>query len=120
MGIFGPHPGGSYGVRGGLSFLVEGKGRLWTQISHRKLKNSISRGVVILASEPDTMLTPNTPLIHTSFTYSKLNMDDLSVLTGLDKTQEVELKSLHAQTWSFLLLNFVIWNKNLLFFDVNQ
>ena len=28
-------------------------------------------------------LTPNTPLIHTSFTYSKLNMDDFSVLTGL-------------------------------------
>ena len=24
---FGPHPGGSYGGRGGLSFLVEGKGR---------------------------------------------------------------------------------------------
>ena len=26
-GKFGPHPGGSYGGRGGLSFLVEGKGR---------------------------------------------------------------------------------------------
>ena len=26
-GKFGPRPGGSYGVRGGLSFLVEGKGR---------------------------------------------------------------------------------------------
>ena len=25
--------------------------------------------------------TPNTPLIHTSFTYSKLNMNDFSVLT---------------------------------------
>ena len=47
-------------------------------------------------------------------------MDDLSVLTGLDSTQEVELKSLHAQTWSFLLLNFVIWSKNPPFFDVNQ
>ena len=55
------------------------------------------------------LLTPNTPLIHTSFTYSKLNMDDFSILTGLlgylDSTQEVELKSLHAQTMSFLLLN---------------
>jgi len=29
------------------------------------------------------MLTPNTTLVHTSFTYSKLNMDDFSVLTGL-------------------------------------
>ena len=27
LGKFGPHPGGSYGGRGGLSFLVEGKGR---------------------------------------------------------------------------------------------
>jgi hypothetical protein len=54
-------------------------------------------------------LTPNMPLIHTSFTYSKLNMDDFSILTGLlgylDSTQEVELKFLHAQTMSFLLLN---------------
>ena len=61
-------------------------------------------------------LTPNMPLIHTSFRCSKLNMDDFSVLTGLlgylDSTQEVELKSLHAQTWTFLLLNFVIWGKN--------
>jgi hypothetical protein len=55
------------------------------------------------------ILTPNTPLIHTSFTYSKLNMDNFSTLTGLlgylDSTQEVELKSLHAETMSFLLLN---------------
>ena len=53
-------------------------------------------------------LTPNTLLIHTSFTYSKLNMDNFSILTGLlgylDSTQEVELRSLHAQTMSFLLL----------------
>ena len=26
LGKFGPHPGGSYGGRGGLSFLLEGKG----------------------------------------------------------------------------------------------
>ena len=55
-------------------------------------------------------LTPNT--------YSKLNMDDVSVLTGLleylDSTQEVELKSLHAQTWIFLILNFVIWGTYIL------
>ena len=53
-------------------------------------------------------LTPNTLLIHTSFTYSKLNMDNFSILTGLlgylDSTQEVELRSLHAQIMSFLLL----------------
>ena len=29
----------------------------WSQISDRKLKNSISHGVVILASEPDAMLS---------------------------------------------------------------
>ena len=44
-------------------------------------------------------LALNTPLIHTLFTYSKLNMDDFSVLTGLlgslDSAQEEELKSLH-------------------------
>jgi hypothetical protein len=36
-------------------------------------------------------------------------MDGFSILTGLlgylDNTQEVELKSFHAQTMSFLLLN---------------
>ena len=52
---------------------------------------------------------PDTPLIHTSFTYSKLNMDDYSVLAGplgyVDSTQEVEWNSLHAQKMSFLILN---------------
>jgi hypothetical protein len=28
------------------------------------------------------ILTPNMPLIHTSFTYSKLNMYDFSILAG--------------------------------------
>ena len=55
------------------------------------------------------LLTPNTPLIHTSFTCSKLNMDDFSVLAGpleyVDSTQEVEWNSLHVQTRRFLLLN---------------
>ena len=54
---FGPHPGGSYGGQGDLSFYVGAKGRQWSQISHRKLKISISNGVVILASEPGTMLS---------------------------------------------------------------
>ena len=83
---FGPHPGGSYGGRGGLSFYVGGKGRQWTQISHRKLKNSISHSVVILASEPDTMLRGSlfqaqnktlaqiviqgTNLVHQEFTFT--------------------------------------------------
>ena len=43
---------------------------------------------------PICKLTPNKPLIHTSFTYSKLNMDDFSVPDGplgyVDSTQEVQ------------------------------
>ena len=58
---FGPHPGGSYGGQGGLSFFVGAKGRQWSQISHRKLKISISHDVVILASEPDAMLKGSEP-----------------------------------------------------------
>ena len=54
---FGPHPGGSYGGQGGLLFYVGAKGRYWSQISYRKLKIYISHGVVILASEPDAMLS---------------------------------------------------------------
>ena len=53
---FGPHPGGSYGGQGGLSFYVGGKGRQLTQISHRKLKNSISHSMVIWEQEPEAML----------------------------------------------------------------
>ena len=63
----------------------------------------------LLHENKNATLTPNTPLIQASFTYSKWNMNDFSILTGLlgylDGTQEVELKSLHAQTMSFLLLN---------------
>ena len=59
---FGPHPGGSYGGQGGLSFYVGAKGRKWFWISHRKLNNSISHGVVILASEPDPMLIDSSNL----------------------------------------------------------
>ena len=46
-------------------------------------------------------LTPNRPLVHTSFTYPKLNMDGFSLLNGslgyVDSTQEVEWNSLHAE-----------------------
>ena len=45
--------------------------------------------------------TPKTSLIHASFTCSKLNMDDFSVLAGplgyVDSTQEVEWNSFHSQ-----------------------
>ena len=44
---------------------------------------------------------PNRPVVHTSFTYPKLNMDGFSVLNGSlgyeDSTKEVEWNSLHAQ-----------------------
>ena len=42
----------------------------------------------------ELLLTPNRPLVHTSFTYPKLNMDDFSVLAGLlefvDRIKDVE------------------------------
>ena len=49
------------------------------------------------------------PLVHTSFTYLKLNMDGFSLLDGslgyVDSTQEVEWNSINAPKRSFLLLN---------------
>ena len=54
-------------------------------------------------------LTPNTPLIHTSFTYRKLNMDEIFglkfYLLYVHTSQNFLLKSLHAQRRSFLVLN---------------
>ena len=54
-------------------------------------------------------LAPNTPLIHTSFTYPKLNMDEIYglkfYLSYVHTSQIFLLKSLHAQRTSFLLLN---------------
>ena len=56
-----------------------------------------------------THLTPNTPPIHTSYTYSKLNMDEIYglkyCLLYIHTSQNILLKSLHAQRMSFLLLN---------------
>ena len=55
------------------------------------------------------ILTPNMPLIHTSFTYRKLNMDEIcglkSYLSCVHTSQKILLKSLHAQRRSFLVLN---------------
>ena len=54
-------------------------------------------------------LTPNTLLIHTSFTYPKLNMDEIYgwkfYLLYVHTSQIFLLKSLHAQKRSFLVLN---------------
>ena len=54
-----------------------------------------------------TVLTPNTPLIHTSFTYSKWNMGEICGLKFhliyVHASQNFLLKSLHAQKVSFLL-----------------
>ena len=71
---FGPHPGGSYGGQGGLSFYVGGKGRQWTQISHRKLKNSISHSMAIWVQEPDAMLRyRHLPRMYVAAFYLKEN-----------------------------------------------
>ena len=54
-------------------------------------------------------LTPNTPLIHTSFMYRKLNMDEICglefYLSCVHTSQKILMKSLHAQRRSFLVLN---------------
>ena len=54
-------------------------------------------------------LTPNIPLIHTSFTYRKLNMDEICglkfYLSCVHTSQKFLLKSLHAQRRSFLVLD---------------
>ena len=60
-------------------------------------------------SKLETRLTPNTPLIHTSFTYRKLNMDEICglkfYLSCVHSSQKILLKSLHAERRSFLVLN---------------
>ena len=49
------------------------------------------------------------PLIHTSFMYPKLNMDEIYglkfYLLYVHTSQKTLLKSLHAQKRSFLVLN---------------
>ena len=54
-------------------------------------------------------LTPNTPLIHTWFTYSIWNTGEICglkfYLIYVHKSQKNLLKSLHAQRRSFLVLN---------------
>ena len=57
----------------------------------------------------EQLLTPNTPLIHTWFTYSIWNMGEICGLKFhliyVHTSQKILLKSLHAQNVSFLLLN---------------
>ena len=69
-----------------------------------------------LKSIIDYHLTPNTPLIHTSFTYSKWNMGEICGLKFhlwyVHTSQKVLLKSLHAQRIWFLLLNLHLMQKS--------
>ena len=55
-----------------------------------------------------TPLTPNRPLVHTSLTYQKLNMDEICslkvYLSCVHTSQKISLKSLHAQRMSLLVL----------------
>ena len=66
-------------------------------------------------------LTPNTPLIHSSFTCSKLKMYDFSVLDDplgyVGSTQEVEWNSLHAV---ISITEFAILCKNPPFYEVKK
>ena len=75
------------------------------QIRHRTNSNQYFNYSSILWFGQQEMftiaLTPNRPLVHTSFTYPKLNMDSFSVLNSslgyVDSTQKIFLKFLHAQ-----------------------
>ena len=53
------------------------------------------------------------------FTLARFNMRHTVGYPNLDSTQEVELKSLHVQTWTFLFPNFVICDKNPPFIKVH-
>ena len=70
----------------------------WMQSREMELMKSCCH---LLEKVRETNLTPNTPLIHTLFTCSKLNVDDFSVLACplgyVDSTQEVEWNYLHSQ-----------------------
>ena len=63
----------------------------------------------LISTEMIFYLTPNTPLIHTSFTYRKLNMDEICglkfYLSCVHTSQIFLLKSLHAQRRSFSVMN---------------
>jgi hypothetical protein len=65
-------------------------------------------------------LTPNTPLIHTLFTFSKLNMDDFSVPAGplgyVDNMHEVDPCAKEV----IFIPEFALLCKNPPFFEVKK
>ena len=71
----------------------------WSHYANSHWQNRIILECEILT--PFSYLTPNRPLVQTSFTYPKLNMDGFSPLSASlgyeDSSQEVEWNSLHAQ-----------------------
>ena len=78
--------------------------RIWTHCVHDAWS-----AYCLLIDGTRICLTPNTPLIQTSFTYRKLNMDEICglkfYLSCVHTSQNFLLKSLHAQRRSFLVLN---------------
>ena len=81
---------------------------------------SVRQEKINLEEELETLryLPANTPLIHTSFTYPKLNMNDICglkfYLLYAHTSQKFLLESIHAKRRSFLLLNLQFCDKNLL------
>ena len=55
VGKFGPHPT-MWVATGGQLFLVRGKGSLWSQVSHRKLKFSIWAASILGDTAKDPQL----------------------------------------------------------------
>ena len=76
--------------------------------SEKQMNTEFFRNVITTV-ELKTYLTHNMPHIHTSFTYSTLNVDEICglkfYLLYVHTSQKILLKSLHAQRRSFLLLN---------------
>ena len=62
---------------------------------------TIDHGLHTHLNAREKALAPNRPLVHTYFTYPKLNMDDFSALYGafvyVEGTREVKRNSLHAE-----------------------
>ena len=98
---FEPHPVGSYGGQGGLSFYVGAKGRQWSRISHRKLKIFILHNVVILASEPDAILKTNV-----CFLKNRSNHSDNTRLSVLRILKEQQINIMKLQICIVLLVNY--------------
>ena len=87
---------------------------------------SVRQEKINLEEELETLryLPANTPLIHTSFTYPKLNMNDICglkfYLLYVHTSQKFLLKSLHAEKMVIFSTEFVFLDLNPHFYEINK